>query len=93
MNKEFLNQVKGVCEAVDVLLNNGKTPQEIADIFGVKTEYVTDDDEYDYLLVDFPNFGITFEASKDAHNKWRWVNEDEVWVYQGYPKTYNWKEL
>lgn len=83
--------IKPTCEAVVKNLNEGKTPKEIADMFGAKYEFREYDEEYDECDVDFEHFGINFWSYK-GKNEWHWENEDEIYVF-GIQDWESWKRL
>ena len=78
-------KIKEKCEKIAKALKEGKTPQEIADMFNAVQQGVNDtscDDEYIEHLVDFAEgFGITFWRDQD-NPEWHWENGDEIWLWE-----------
>lgn len=91
MDKE---RIKEKCAEIAKALNEGKTPQEIAEIF--KPEHVWDDNddrEYVYYMVDFLELGFGINFIRSVNNdRWRWENEDEIYLIDAKDWA-NWKSL
>lgn len=85
--KALLPEIKAMCEAIRKEWLNGATPDEIAERFHAKKEWVNDDDEtYIYHNIDFEHFGVTFWQWQDDEDgegdiKWYWENEAEIWLF------------
>ena len=85
MNTE---KIKEKCALIEQALNEGKTPQEIAEMFGATNVFHDTTqkhiDGYEEYLIDFNidgcEFGITL-FHDDEFPKWRWENDDEIWLF------------
>lgn len=96
MDKE---RIKEKCAEIAKALNEGKTPQKIAEIFGAVDQGVYDtscDCEYDDYVVDFEiadgiGFGVTFWRMFND-SEWHWTNDDEIWLWETEDYA-NWKSL
>lgn len=102
INKEqeqYIANIKGICEAISKNLEAGKTPQEIAEMFGATNIFhdttQKDIDGYEEYLIDFKidgcEFGITLFRD-DEFPKWRWENDDEIWMFDT-QNFKHWKSL
>ena len=70
-----------LCLEIEKALNNGQSPEEIAEIFGSKHYYEeVNGDDIDFH-VDFEHFGITFYGKVSKANEWIWSGGDDVWMY------------
>lgn len=98
INKEqeqYIANIKGICEAIEENLNDGKTPQEIAEMFGAVRHGETGDAiacEFEEYMMDFSDgFGITFWR-ENGETDWHWENEDEIWLFEANDWAH-WKSL
>lgn len=94
INKEqeqYIANIKGMCEAIEESLKEGKTPQEIAEMFNATYQW-ENDEEYLYYNIDFDNFGITLVSDPDKPDEWYWENGDEIWLFEAKDWAY-WKQL
>lgn len=90
MNTE---KIKEKCAKIKKALKEGKTPQEIAEIFGAVMQGVVDtsgDCEYDEYCVDFDGFGVNFW--REGEEEWHWKNNDEIYLWETEDWA-NWKSL
>lgn len=94
MNKE---KIKEKCAEIEKALKDGKTPQEIAEMFNAYDQGdASCSDEYDDYIVDFKvadgiGFGVTFWR-ECGETDWHWTNDDEIWLWETEDYA-NWKSL
>ena len=90
-----LEKIKEKCAEIAKAFSEGKTPQEIADMF--QPEHVWDDNDdpdYVYYMTDFLDlgFGINFVKYASGGDKWWWENDDEIYLIES-EEWIHWKEL
>lgn len=78
MNTE---KIKEKCSEIEKALKEGKTPQEIAEMFGAVKQGANNDYEYEEYIIDFEGFGITFWKEPND-TRWFWENQDEIWLFE-----------
>lgn len=82
--KALLPEIKAMCEDIRKEWIEGADPDEIAEKFHAKKEWINDDEMYIYHNIDFEHFVVTFwqwQNEEDNGEKWHWENETQIWLF------------